>query len=405
MEQATSLILIASAAFCLPLLAGRLGLPAVVLEILFGVLVGPSVLHWIQVSDLLNLLGELGLFLLMFLAGFEIDFGKLEQRGLASIGTAFIVFCLTLAAAHWFTRRLDYGPFMTVVLATTSVGLVVPSLRHTRRASTAMGQAILICAILADFLTLVLVAILSLVERHGASLQLLKIPALFLAIVFVLRSLRLAVWWYPERFRRLFSADDPEELGIRTCLAFMLAFVGLSMALDVEPILGAFLAGVVFALVFRNRGLLEQQLNGFSYGFLIPIFFINIGIRFEVEVLLDLEMFLRALAVIGAGFVVKIVPAFFLLVQRLSLREVLAAGTLLSARLSLIIAVATVGVELGLLHSENRSVVILLAAITATFSPTLFRILAPPLPASEESSAGYREKTAALWPVVGVDSR
>ena len=384
MEQATSLILIASAAFFLPLIAGRLKTPAVVLELLFGIAVGP-VAGWIQGTQLLDLLGQLGLFLLMFLAGFEIDFRALERQGPRRLAFLFGVFLLTLGVAHWSTSYLGYGSFMTLVLATTSVGLVVPTLRATRRTSTRLGQYILISAILADFLTLVLVAMLALVERHGLSLELLKMPALFFAIILVLRALRLAVWWYPERFRRLFVTDDPEELGIRASLALMLVFVGLSIALDVEPILGAFLAGSVFAIVFRSRGVLEQQLNGFSYGFLIPIFFINVGLRFEIAFLADPAVAARAVALIAAAFLVKVLPSAVFALRGFRIRETLAAGVLLSARLSLIIAVATVGLELGLLSEEDRSLAILLAAVTATVAPTLFRALAPPLPPETEA--------------------
>ncbi len=380
MEQATSLILIAGAVFLLPLIAGHLRVPPVVLEIVFGIVAGPAVLNLIQGSEILDLLAELGLFLLMFLAGFEIDFRKLQQRGILEIGTGLAVFALTLGVSHLVTHRLGYGWFMTMVLATTSVGLVVPTLRATRRVSTLQGQLILISAILADFLTLLGVSVLAVAHEHNTSLDLLKIPALFLAIVFVLWSLRLAVWWHPERFRRLFVADDPEELGIRASLALMLAFVGLSFALDVEPILGAFLAGTVFALVFRHRGHLEHQLNGFSYGFLIPIFFINIGIRFPLDALVGSTILLRALAVIGGAILVKMIPALFLVFRGLSIREAVASGVLLSARLSLIIAIATVGVEIGLMGTEDRAIIIVLAVVTATLAPTAFRALAPPLP-------------------------
>lgn len=379
-EQATSLILIASAAFCLPLLATRLRTPAVVLELLFGILAGPLT-GWIEGSELLDLLARLGLFLLMFLAGFEINFRALERQGRERLLMLVGVFALTLVAAHWFTVRLGYHPFMTLVLATTSVGLVVPTLRSTRRTATRLGQYVLISAIIADFLTLVLVAMLALVERHGVSLELLQMPALFIAVIVVLQSLRLAVWWFPESFRRLFSTDDPEELGMRASLALMLVFVGLSIALDIEPILGAFLAGTVFAVVFRSRGVLEHQLNGFSYGFLIPIFFINVGLRFEISLLQDLDVLAKAFLVIGAAFVVKIVPSLVFMLHGFSLRETLAAGFLLSARLSLIIAVATVGVELGFLSNQERAIAILLAAVTATIAPTVFRALAPPLQA------------------------
>ena len=379
MEQATSLILIASAAFCLPLIAGRLRTPAVVLELLFGIIVGPLT-GLIQGSELLDLLARLGLFLLMFLAGFEIDVRALERQGRQRLIMLVGVFVLTLGVAHWFTLLLGYESFMTLVLATTSVGLVVPTLRNTRRMATVLGQYILISAIMADFLTLVLVAVLALVEQHGVSLELLQMPILFFAVIIVLRSLRLAVWWFPERFRRLFSTDDPEELGMRAALALMLAFVGLSIALDIEPILGAFLAGSVFAVVFRSRGVLEHQLSGFSYGFLIPIFFINVGLRFEISLLGDPGVFIQALEVIGVAFLVKVLPSFVFALRGFGFREVLAAGVLLSARLSLIIAVATVGVELGFLTNQERAIAIVLAAVTSTVAPTVFRALAPPLP-------------------------
>jgi Kef-type K+ transport system membrane component KefB len=84
--------------------------------------------------------------------------------------------------------------------------------------------------------------------------------------------------------------------------------------------------------------------------------------------------------VIGGAILVKMIPALFLVLRGLSIREALASGVLLSARLSLIIAVATVGVELGLMGTEDRAIIIVLAAVTATLAPTAFRALAPPLP-------------------------
>lgn len=386
MEQATSLILIASAVFLLPLVATRLRAPAVVLELLFGILVGP-ITGLIHGTELLDLLAQLGLFLLMFLAGFEIDFGALVRQGRPRMMMLLVIFLVTLGVSQWATYSLGYGRFMVLVLATTSVGLVVPTLRGTRRIATRLGQYILVSAIFADFLTLVLVAMLALVKRHGWGLGLLKMPVLFIAITLVLRTLRLAVWWYPHRFQRLFAANDPEELGIRASLALMLAFVGLSLALDVEPILGAFLAGTVFALVFRNPGHLQQQLNGFSFGFFIPIFFINVGLRFELALLEHLETLERAAVLILVAFLVKILPSLLLLLRGLTLRETFAAGILLSARLSLIIAVATIGVELGFISMEDRALAILLAAVSATIAPTLFRILAPPLAAEPSTTS------------------
>lgn len=385
------LIVIAIAAFVIPLVAGRIGAPAVVLEIAFGILVGPELLDIVEPSEFLDLLAELGFFLLMFLSGFEIDFRKLQRRGRGEILVALAVFVATLSLAALSARLLGYGNFMTFVLATTSVGLVVPTLRSTRRESTNLGQAVLVSAILADFLTLLGVTIFALIREEGAGIELLNIPLLFVAIGGLLLALRRAAWWFPERFERLFSEHDPEELGIRASLALMLVLVGLSVALSVEPILGAFLAGSVFALVFPHRGHLEQKLTGFSYGFLIPVFFINVGIGFELSALFEFDILRAAIALLVVAVIVKLVPAMLLTLRGLSLREAVAAGVLISARLSLIIAVAELGVEIGVIGPKIESAIITLALVTTTVAPTVFKRLMPALaPARAARSTGSR---------------
>ncbi|MEW5975470.1 MAG: cation:proton antiporter [Acidobacteriota bacterium] len=385
MHHATSVIAIAAAAFILPLLASRLRISAVTLEIAFGILAGPALLRLISRSELLDFLAEFGFLLLMFLSGFEIDFGKLERKGPLQLILAAAIFALTLTLSYWAAHALGYGAFVTFLLATTSVGLVVPTLRNARLAATPFGQLVLISALLADFLTMLGVTTFALIHEHGFGWSLLGIPALLIVTAAILVILKRVAWWYPEWFDRLFSANDPQELGIRASLALMFIIVGLSYALEVEPILGAFLAGTVFALVFRHRGLLEQQLAGFSYGFLIPVFFINVGLSFDLKALLEPGVMLRALALLLAAVAVKLIPSLLLVVRSFTLREAVAAGVLLSARLSLVIAVAALGVRLGLLDQGLRASVIVLAMVTSTFAPTLFRLLAPAPPASAPS--------------------
>ena len=380
MEKATTIILIAFAAFLLPLIAARLRLSAVTLEIVFGILVGPYVLNLVQQTELLDFLAEFGFFLLMFLSGFEIDFGNIEKQGKRQLAYGALTFAITLGLSYLLAHALGYGPFIMLLLATTSVGLVVPTLRNTRRTATRLGQFILIAALMADFFTLVGVTVFALIHEHGLGWGVMNVPVLFILVAALLIILKRVVWWRPELFERLFSSNDPSELGIRASLALMFVIVGLSYALEIEPILGAFLAGTVFALVFRHRGALEQQLSGFSYGFLIPIFFINVGLSFELSELMKPGVLILALELIGAALVVKMLPPFLVL-RRVPLREVLASGVLLSARLSLVIAVATLGVRIGLMEPGLRSSVILLALVTSTFTPTCFRFLAPPLPA------------------------
>ncbi|MEE8498510.1 MAG: cation:proton antiporter [Acidimicrobiia bacterium] len=379
-----SLILIAAAAFLIPLLAGRIKTPAVVLEILFGVIVGP-VLGVIEPGEeLLGFLSEFGLFLVMFLAGFEIDFTRLERQGPTQLLSGITLFGLFLGAAWIGAGLLDQTTieqrlFLTFLMAAAALGLVVPALRETRRAATRLGQLILLTGVFAEVGSLVGIIVLSVVVDGGVGLDLLAIPVLLAVIALTLVVLRRAAWWYPERFERLFRADDPAEMGIRATLALLFVFVGLSTLLQVEAILGAFLAGAVFTFVFRDPGPLHEQLNGFSFGFFIPIFFINVGIEFPLSELADGEVLTQALTLIGVAFAIKILPSLLLMLRRFSLRDSLAAGVLLAGQLSVIIALADLGLDLGLLSSGLRAGAIMLVAVSAVVSPVGFRFLAPPL--------------------------
>jgi Kef-type K+ transport system membrane component KefB len=383
---AATLILIAVAAFGLPLGARRIGVPAPVLEILFGIAIGP-VFHFVTLTDFISQLGELGFFLLMFLSGFEINLAGFGRRGRTQLLAGLAVFGITLAASAGSVWLLGYGLFTMFVLATTSVGMVVPTLRTTRHMGTALGQAVLVSALIADFLTLIAVTCLALVTDSGTWVSLLAVPAFFGVIAAGLLAVRRLAWWWPEPFRRLFEADDPEELGIRATLALMLVLVGLALVLGIEPILGAFMAGTVFAVVFRHRGTLDQKLAGFAYGFLIPVFFIGVGIRFDLSALGDPMALRITLALIVLALLVKIIAALPLRLLGLSMRAVLAAGLLLSARLSLIIAVAELGVRLGVIDRQLQSSIVLLAAASSTLGPMLFRLVAPPAPAPAGAAA------------------
>ena len=381
-----SLSLIAAAAFLIPLLARRIRLPAVVLEIAFGLLVGPAVLNIVELDSLLEFLAEFGLFLVMFLAGFEIDFNRLTQGPRRVVEALVIVGAIFVAG--WFGVALldpadtSQHVFLTLLLAAAALGLVVPTLRGSNATGTRLGQISLLMAGLAEVISLVGVVIF-LVVRDGWSVQVLNIPLLFLLIGAFLIIVKRLAWWFPERFERLFSDHDPEELGIRASLALLFVFAGIAAALEIEAILGAFLAGLLFAFVFRNRGGLEQKLSGFAYGFFIPIFFIVVGIDFPLDELSDTSVIGEAVALIAVAIAIKMIPTLLLVFRGFSIREALASGVLMAAQLSVIIALAEIGVEEGLMTPGQEAGAILLVAVTALATPTLFRWLVPPPPGVE----------------------
>lgn len=388
LPSAWGFILIGLGAFSLPILARRFGLPSVVLEIVFGLMIGPELLNIVRETsadaDFIELLAELGLFLLMFLAGFEVDFERLERQGAGPIVTGLGVFGAILVAA-WFgfalidPETVEQRVFLMLLTSAASLGIVIPALRATGRTTTRLGQLTLVTAVLAEFLSAAAIVVFGVLQREGFGVGLLSVPALFgvLAVAFVV--IRRLAWWYPERFERLFATEDPDELGIRASLALLFVFIGISVWLNIEPILGAFLAGAMFAFIFRNTGVLEERLSGFSYGFFIPVFFINVGIQFPLGELADFDVLTKALLLITIAIGIKIIPSLLFVTRGLSVRESLAAGVLLSGQLSVIIALAELGVQLEVIDQGLEAGAILLVGVSAIAAPIVFRVLAPPL--------------------------
>jgi Kef-type K+ transport system membrane component KefB len=161
--------------------------------------------------------------------------------------------------------------------------------------------------------------------------------------------------------------------------------VGLSIALGMDPILGAFMAGAIFAFVFRNSGGLEERLSGFAYGFLIPIFFISVGVAFPLDALSEPAVLKTAAAIIVVAILAKLIPAPLLMLRALSLRDSLGAGVLLAGQLSVIIALAEVGVQIGAIDEGLSAGAVLLVGVTAVLSPIVFKVLSPPLANQAES--------------------
>ena len=375
--DALSLVIISLGAFLLPLIAQRISIPSIVLEIAYGILVGP-VLGIVKISEFISGLAIFGFMLLMFLSGFEIELDTFREKGLKTLSIPLAIYIATVATSFYLIITLDYPIFLALVLCTTSVDILITVLRSDDTIKTNYGQSLFMSALIADIFTLIGVTVFaSLQHSEGFSISNLNVILYFLIVILILRIIRRVAWWNPQIFSRMFDGNDPEEMGIRSSIALMLTLVGVAVLFDIEYILGAFLAGTLFAFTFPNRGSLENSLKGFSYGFLIPIFFINIGLNYDIEVFKNTEFYIQVLSLLGIALIVKIVPSLFLIFSKIKFRQLVAGGFLLAARFSLIIAMAEIGVELELISKALEQQIILLAVLTATISPIFYRIFSP----------------------------
>ncbi|MBN1815528.1 MAG: cation:proton antiporter [Anaerolineae bacterium] len=390
------LLLVTGLAVTVPLIAARfrrIRVPVVVLEILAGIVIGRSGLNIVGYQPTLDFLAEFGFAFLMFLAGLEVDFSLILPRAEESkerepfyrnatfLGAVLLALTVLLAGAGGFglvaMGVARSGPLIALILSTTSLGIVVPVLKERGLLVSEFGQALLVAALLADFVTLILIGVVVAFYEKGLSLDLLVV--LLLAVVFaaLFRVGKLLKRWnIRERIARLVS--DSTQIAVRLALALLVGWEVLAESLGLEIILGAFLAGALISLLSsKGDEILREKLDAMGYGFFIPIFFISVGMNFDLGALFASPTALALVPLlIVLAYLVKMVPAL-LYRLRFSWREAISAGALLSSRLSLIIAASAIALELELVTSATNSAIILLAIVTCTLSPFIFNRVAP----------------------------
>ncbi len=374
LSEAFSLLLIMGAVALLPWVGRILRLPSPVIEILFGVVLGKSVLQLEMGGDWLPFLAHLGFLVLMFQAGMEINFAMLKRQSKGQLLFQVVFFGATMALAVIAALLVGRGVFVALVLTTTSLGLVMPVLKETGLNKSPLGQNILMSATLADFVTLFGITFFVLWERHGLSWRFVQPLPLFVGFAVLLWCVKLWAWWNPEKADSILRTQDPQQQGVRLSLALLFFFVALSELVRLEPVLGAFLGGCIISFVFRERNELEAKISALGFGFLIPLFFIHVGMQFDVANVLTTDRLMFTLWLFFLAIGVKLLPSLLFPLWRMPLRQGVLAGLLLSSRLSLIVAAASIGLQEGFITAEVKDSIVLLALLTCFVGPTSFKV-------------------------------
>jgi Kef-type K+ transport system membrane component KefB len=363
-----------------PVLAVRVRLPAAVVLILVGIAFGPAGLGWIADTPTVALLSDLGFLVLMFVAGMEIDFETMRSAGPRTVALPALAVLGFVGVGVAFAIGLHLSFVDLLVVTASSVGMPLAVLHETGQIQRPVGRFVLLTASLGEFVSILAITgyemfaeEATLVER---GLHLGKVVLLFVVSMLLIRWARAAVWWWPEPLRRLTRHHDVAELGVRTGLLVLFAFVLIASSLGVEAILGAFIAGALVAFVLREKSVLEHKIAALGHGLFIPIFFVVVGVRFDPRVL-TVEALQQAGLLVGVVAVVKMVPALAFAPRALGLRDRLAAGSLLAAPLTLLVAIASIGLRLGVITAAEQATFLLLALVLSVGFPVLFRALVP----------------------------
>lgn len=279
-----------------------------------------------------------------------------------------MIISTSLALGMQATGLVDTWAPTALILATTAVGIVMPTLKQRAETGSGFGQSVIVAAVVADLLALVLLTVMLLAHRGEDPLEMLLFGLLGAGFLFAWLAGRIFSGRRGWLFRVLDElSHTSDQIKVRGAPALMVAFVALAQAVGAELIIGAFLAAVTLSMFTHGGGAeLRQKIEAIGFGFFIPVFFIMVGVKFDVQALLNEKMLIFVPAVIGAALVVKVVPSVLLWSGAYGTRDALASGVLLTARLSLIIAAADITLRAGMISEGLNSAFVLLAALTST---------------------------------------
>jgi Kef-type K+ transport system membrane component KefB len=387
-----SAALVSLLAFLAPLIVRliRLPVPDIVVQILFGIIVGPQVLGWARIDEPVRVLSLIGLSFLLFLAGLELDFERLHGRTLRTAASGFVFsFVLALAFGGILgVAGLVKSPLLiAVILSATSVGIVIPILSDSGKMDSPLGRLVVAGGSLAEVIPVLLLSLLFSEHASGLGSQITLLAA-FCALVAAAALLIFGLERWHWIGRTLLALQDTTaQIRVRAAVALLLSFAALATGFGLEAILGSFLAGATISLLDRDRALTHQEfhtkLEAVGFGALIPFFFIATGMSLDVRTFVTSPQTLTRVPIfLVALLLVRGLPACLYRPLLSSWRQVVTAGLLQATNLSIPIVGGSIGVDLGLIRPENY--VALVAA--GLLSVIIFPIVASALTGHQDAA-------------------
>ncbi len=396
-----TLLVILAIAFTAPLITSltpKLRVPALVLEIVFGIIVGPDVLDLVRITEPVHLLSEIGLATLIFLAGFEIDAKRVQGEPLKLAGTGWalsVVLGLGCGFALQATGVIRSELYVGLALTTTALGALLPILRDAGLLPTRIGLHLLAIGSVGEFGPIIAVAVV-LTESSPAK----SVAALLIFAALAVVGLVIASRPQPENVQSAFGKTlrSSGQLYVRLAMLLIGALAYAASQLGLDVLLGAFTAGVLYRL-FVTAGapheeveMVESKLEGLCLGYLVPIFFVVTGVTYDLDSLISspsamakLPLFLLLmLAVRGTPTLLyrKVFP---------EARERVALALFSATGLPLIVAITTIGVEAGKMRANTAAALVGAGMVSVVLFPMLgSSLLGQPAgaPAASDDLAG-----------------
>jgi len=363
-------VVAAIAAITVAFVPKRFAPPVVVLELILGIVIGPELLDLAHSDDFVNFFADLGLGMLFFFAGYEIDFERIKGKPmkLGALGWA-----LSVAIAYGLGGLLAMAGVVVSflytgsALATTAIGTLIPILRDNGELKTRFGTYLLAAGGAGEFGPILLVTlVLSTTNPFHEAAILLAFVALAIALAVV--SVRYAWRGWPA-LERTFEASS--QLAVRVTVVLIFGLVLLAGQLGLDILLGGFVAGMITRLALKGHELqvFESKLTAVGFGFFVPFFFITSGIEFNLAALGSAEAIAKLFLFLGLFLVVRGTPAMLLYRGLLSTRDRVALAFYSATELPLVVAITTIAIDAGEMRSSTAAGLVGAAMLSTLIYP------------------------------------
>jgi Kef-type K+ transport system membrane component KefB len=382
----TNLLIVVAVGLLAPLALGffpRLRLPAIGLEIVLGIVVGPSGLGWVEPDLPVSILALVGLAFLLFLSGLEVDVARLRGRILGVTGVGFALsFAIALILGVGFEAGgfVKSPLFVAIVLVSTSLGVVVPVLKDSDNINSSFGQLVVAAASIAEFGAIILLSLFFSGTGSTSTAGTLILLGLF-GLVVALVGVAIAGLEHSISLSRVLLRlqDTTDQIRVRAAFVLLIGFTALAEEVGLETILGAFAAGALLALIDRDKVMTHPQfrvkLEAAGFGVFIPVFFVTSGVRFDLDALfasastvVQVPLFLLAI------YLARGLPAV-VYARLLGRPRAVIAGVLQATSLTFPVAASQIGLQLGAVSQASAAGLVAAGLLSVVISPALALVL------------------------------
>lgn len=358
-------------------LAGQLSLklrqPSVLGKIIVGIILGPALLGWVHDTELVSAFSQIGVLLLMFLAGLETNLEDLNSNKksatLVAIGGVIAPIVMSYLVAQYYNLSMAESIFIGLLLSATSVSISVQVLRELGWLNSREGSALLGAAILDDIIVVILIAIAMSVFAGADTNIALWIGKIILFFIILI----LASKWFVPKFIQILSRFNITKAVLSAGLIICFGFSYFAEYVGVAGIIGAFFAGL--AIAQTNDGhKIEKQVQPIAYGIFMPFFFVSIGLSVSFEGIGNQIGFIIIFSLIailskfiGSGIGARLTG--------FNMRSSMGIGAGMISRGEVALILAAMGLESGLLPTEYYTSMIIVIIVTTLVTPPLLKVI------------------------------